>query len=51
MNAEALKIIENLQERNEERSLENERLACERNEQKQKLELLEEKVNDLLHRL
>ena len=51
MDAEARKVIENLQEKNEDLSLENERLACERNEQKQKLELLQEKVNALLHRL
>ena len=51
MDAEARKVIENLQEKNEDLSLENERLACERNEQEQKLELLQEKVNDLLHRL
>ena len=51
MTEEALKVIANLQEKNEEISLENERLACERNEQTQKLELLQEQINDLLHRL
>lgn len=58
MSEEAIKIINDLQEVNdslrqklEDLALQNETLACERNEQKQKIDLLQEKVNDLLHRL
>lgn len=51
MSAEANTLIASLQDENRELRLANERLACERNEQAEKIELLSEQVNDLLHRL
>ena len=48
---EALKIITDLREKIEQLSLEKERLTCERNDQSQKNELLQEQINDLLQRL